>query len=74
MGKLAALFAFALALEAGFHTPGVSAQGPTQITECQTITEPGSYVLANTLTQPLPFEPCLVISADFITIDLAGFP
>ena len=42
----------------------------TKITTCQTISQPGSYELANNLTAT---GDCLVITADGVTIDLAGF-
>src|SRR5262249_20429877 len=58
----------------GFGLPGALAlaAGPTEITACTTITEPGSYVLVNNLTPPLPGD-CIVIAADYVTIDLHGF-
>jgi len=58
----------------GFGLPGALAlaAGPTEITACTTITEPGSYVLVNNLSPPLPGD-CIVIAADYVTIDLHGF-
>ncbi len=44
--------------------------GPTQIKSCGTLSEPGSYVVVQNLTAA---GDCLVIAADFVTIDLAGF-
>jgi hypothetical protein len=38
--------------------------------KCQTISQPGSYELTDNLTTN---GDCLVITADFVTIDLAGF-
>ncbi len=46
------------------------AAGPTKITKCQTITQPGSYLVDNNLTAT---GDCLVIAADFVTLDLGGF-
>jgi hypothetical protein len=52
-------------------TPGSGARAePTAITACQTISQPGSYRLANNLTGT---GDCLVITTDGVTIDLAGF-
>jgi hypothetical protein len=48
--------------------PGAQA-APTAITACQTISQPGPYVLANDIFSPAN---CLVITAND-TIDLAGF-
>ncbi len=44
--------------------------GPTQIKSCGTLSEPGSYVVVQNLTAT---GDCLVIAADFVTIDLGGF-
>jgi Periplasmic copper-binding protein (NosD) len=45
---------------------------PSPITECPTtIIEPGSYVLVTNLL--FRAGDCLVVAADFVTIDLAGF-
>jgi hypothetical protein len=47
---------------------------PTEIKRCQTISEPGPYVLVNNLSFPgATAGTCLLITADFVTIDLAGF-
>jgi hypothetical protein len=70
------LFSLALALGAMILGPGPRAQAaPMPITQCQTISASGSYVLANNLgpsglTSGLN---CLEITADFVTVDLAGF-
>jgi hypothetical protein len=68
MRKSAALFPIALA--AIILAPQASAREATQLSKCQTISQPGSYELANNLTST---GDCLVITADFVTIDLAGF-
>jgi hypothetical protein len=47
-----------------------SAQGPTNINKCTTISEPGAYELTRNLDAT---GDCLVIAADFVTIDLKGF-
>jgi hypothetical protein len=58
---------------------------PFLISDCTTITQPGSYVLTNnivatpssiiTVTPPgfVSTTACIVITADFVTLDLAGF-
>ena len=43
---------------------------PTGIGTCRTINQPGSYVLRRNLTSA---GTCLVVNADFVTIDLNGF-
>jgi hypothetical protein len=70
MRQPAALFPIALALGAAI-APGPGAQAaPTPIRECQTIDQPGSYVLERNLTAT---GDCLVITANFVTVNLAGF-
>src|SRR5262245_26996405 len=69
MRSLTVLLTVVLALWMGFQASGVDAQ-PTRITKCQTISEAGSYMLANNL---IAAGNCLVIAEDFVTIDLAGF-
>jgi parallel beta-helix repeat protein len=46
------------------------AQGPTNINNCTTIAQPGAYELTRNLDAT---GDCLVIAADFVTIDLKGF-
>jgi hypothetical protein len=70
MKRLAPLFPIALALGAVILVPGAGAREPTKIKTCQTISEPGSYELANNLVAT---GNCLEITADFVAIDLAGF-
>src|SRR6266446_1772570 len=70
MRRSAALFPIALALGATISASGAGAREPTKIKTCQTISQPGSYELANNLTAT---GDCLVITAEFVTIDLAGF-
>jgi len=43
---------------------------PRVINACQTLTEPGSYVVNRNLQSS---GDCLVVAADFVTIDLDGF-
>lgn len=45
--------------------------GPTEITACQDITQPGAYVVVNNLTAAA--SDCIHVSADVVSIDLAGF-
>jgi len=72
MRRPAAFLRIALALGAMIIVPraGAQAQGPTEIGTCQTISQPGSYVLVHNLTAT---SDCLRINSDFVTIDLAGF-
>ena len=73
MIKSAALFPVVLALGAAIVAgPGAQA-APTAVTACQTISQPGSYVLANNLFNPNFGATCLIITANDVTIDLAGF-
>ena len=80
MTRPAAFFPIALALGVIILAPwdAVLAQdrreeGPTEIKKCQTIDKPGSYKLVNNLTSSNAIANCLAITADFVTIDLAGF-
>jgi hypothetical protein len=75
MRKPAAFFPMALALGATILMPEAGAREPTKIKACQTISQPGSYELADNLTSTASGFPagCLVITADAVTVDLAGF-
>ena len=44
--------------------------GPTPISQCQSISQPGSYVLTTNLSSS---GDCLVVAANSVSIDLAGF-
>ena len=66
----AALFTVALALGAAFRAPEADADGPRQIKECRPIDAPGSYALVRNLTAR---GDCLIIAADFVTLDLNGW-
>ena len=71
------LFAVAttIALSLMVHTTRAGAE-PTKIQNCTTITEPGSYELANNLEtckNKGGVSDCLVIATNFVTIDLRGF-
>jgi hypothetical protein len=70
MKRLAALLPMALALGAIISVPGAGAREPTKIKACQTISQPGSYELADNLAST---GDCLVITTDAVTVDLAGF-
>jgi hypothetical protein len=78
MRRSAAFVPIALALVAIILTPrgGAQAQsqqeGPIEIEKCRTIGQAGSYKLVRNLSTTT--GDCLVITADFVTIDLAGFP
>jgi hypothetical protein len=63
------LLAIGLGFGVAVQASGVSAQ-PIPISECRRIDAPGSYVLVGDLTAA---GDCLVVAADFVTIDLAGF-
>jgi hypothetical protein len=80
MKRPVALFAVVLALGAIIFAPRAGAQaqdarqeGPTEIEKCQTISQPGSYKLVHDITFTGTTGACLLITADFVTIDLAGF-
>jgi len=79
MKKPAALSPIVLALGAIILVPRASAQsqdaqeGPREIEKCQTIDKPGSYKLVKNLTFSGTTGTCLVITANFVAIDLAGF-
>ena len=80
MKSSAALFPIALALGALTLAPWASAQaqdsrqeGPFEIEKCQTISNPGSYKLVNNLTFEGTTGTPLQVTANFVTIDLAGF-
>jgi hypothetical protein len=79
MRRPAAFFPIALTLTAIIFAPRAGAQaqaGPTELTACQPISQPGSYKLVNNLTftaSPPTGGTCLPITAAFVTIDLAGF-
>jgi hypothetical protein len=60
-----------VALAAIILASGAHAREPTQLRKCQTISRPGSYELADNLVAS--GGDCLVITADFVIIDLAGF-
>jgi hypothetical protein len=70
MRRVVILFIVTLAFGSTFHAPRAGAQEATVITACRTISQPGAYVLASNLTAS---GDCLVVTADFVTIDLAGF-
>jgi hypothetical protein len=81
MRKPAALFPIllipgALVLaSAGGARADAAREGPIAIEKCQTINQPGSYKLVNnlTFTSKTGTLTCLLITADSVTIDLAGF-
>ena len=79
MRRSAAFLPIVLALAAIVLASGAQAQdareeGPIEIDKCQTISHPGSYKLVNNLTFKGPAGgTCLSITANFVTIDLAGF-
>jgi hypothetical protein len=79
MRRPAALFPILLILGALVLAPAGGAradtrEGPIAIDKCQTISQPGSYKLVNNLTFTGTMGgACLVITANFVSIDLAGF-
>jgi parallel beta-helix repeat protein len=74
MRNRAALFPIVLAVGVTVVASGQGAQAaPTAITACQTIRQPGSYVLATNLDVPDANGNCLAITVASVTLDLAGF-
>jgi hypothetical protein len=79
MRRPAALFPILLILGALVLAPAGGAradaprEGPIEIEKCQTIDQPGSYKLVNNLTLTGTAAVCLQITANFVTLDLAGF-
>ena len=70
--SIAVIVALSLAgAAAAAPKPKAPPPGPTQITDCQDITESDSYVLVNNLTAT--GASCIRVGADSVTIDLAGF-
>ncbi|MBI4544768.1 MAG: hypothetical protein HY703_06220 [Gemmatimonadetes bacterium] len=57
-------------LSLGLLLPRPATAEPKLITECQAVEAPGSYLVANNLESS---GDCLVILADFVSIDLGGF-
>ena len=55
----------------GLATVPRAAAAPTEISSCQTIFSPGSYVVTQNLSNPS--ADCLLLEADQVTIDLNGF-
>src|SRR5262245_26560564 len=64
------VFVVAFLLGTAFHQPFAAALDPAKITQCGGITTSGSYVLGNNLAAD---GHCLVVTANSVTIDLAGF-
>src|SRR5688572_836579 len=50
--------------------PAAAAAAPQLVNNCQTISQPGSYAVNRNLNAN---GDCLVVAADFVTIDLQGF-
>jgi parallel beta helix pectate lyase-like protein len=74
VARLRTILAVAFAIGTTSHWPAWAE--PTDITECQEITQSGSYMLANNLpggSGLLASGNCILIKADFVTVDLAGF-
>lgn len=78
MRRSAIVFSIVLAIGALILGPWAGAQaqdgrerGTIEIEKCQTISKPGSYELTNNLA--VANSDCPVITADLVTIDLAGF-
>jgi hypothetical protein len=72
MRTAAGVFTIALALGTIALAPGAGAREPIKIKACQTISQGGSYEVADNLVNGAGFT-CLVITASDVTIDLAGF-
>ena len=67
MLKTRVVFAMTVTLGLGTYASG---QDVTEIDECKTIDAPGSYLLEKDLAAT---GDCLVVTSDFVTIDLGGF-
>ena len=53
---------------------GALAAGPKKISKCKTITESGSYIVSKNLEATAKTDGhCIVIDADFVTLDLSGY-
>jgi hypothetical protein len=70
MGRRIAGLWVLLAAVLGLRVP-MALGAPTELTACGTIGTAGSYVLANNLLSTS--GDCVVIIADFVSLDLAGF-
>lgn len=65
------VFAACVAMGCAGLAPAVlAAAAPDNINNCRTITQPGSYLVRDNLAAS---GDCLVVQADFVTIDLNGF-
>jgi hypothetical protein len=60
----------ATALVLGLASPASAGLQPAPINKCGTIDKPGSYRLTRNLTAS---GDCIVVTVDFVTIDLGGF-
>jgi hypothetical protein len=71
MSRLPSLVITMMLITLGVELPAKQASAaPTQITACQTISTPGSYILANNLNAN---GNCLSIGSSFVTINFNGF-
>jgi hypothetical protein len=71
MSRLPSLVITMMLITLGVELPAKQASAaPTQITACQTISTPGSYILANNLNAN---GNCLMVNTSFVTINLNGF-
>ena len=68
-----ALATIILAPQVAAQTQDGREEGPIGIEKCRTSDKPGSYKLVNNLTLSTTPGTCLLITADFVTLDLAGF-
>ena len=67
---LSTLVVFVSLVAVSLTATTVIADSPKKITRCKTITQPGSYLVTRNLKAT---GDCIVIRADFVTIDLNGF-
>jgi hypothetical protein len=72
MRRPVAFFTIVLTIGAIVLASEAGARETIKIKACQTISQPGSYELVDNLTATGAVD-CLVITADDVTIDLAGF-
>jgi hypothetical protein len=76
MQRSAAFLPIALALgvlASGLARADARKEGPIEIEKCQTISQAGSYKLVTNLTVAEGANDCLLITANDVSIDLAGF-
>lgn len=72
MLKWFSIFVAAVVFAAGFPSHSAWA-AKKQINSCRTISAQGSYIMTRSINATVPAGDCLLITADFVTIDMNGF-